>query len=64
MNPNLKGVLDVSFMQSLARTDDCHNCMGEFYAWGTNLDCIKLSEEQLAKYEAGELEWNGIFLIH
>ena len=59
MNPNLKGVLDVSFMQSLARTDDCHNCMGEFYAWGTNLDCIKLSEEQLAKYEAGELErWN------
>ena len=55
-NTNLEGILDVSFMPNLARTEDCHNCTGEFYASGTNLECIQLSEEQLAKYEAGELE--------
>ena len=55
-NTNLEGILDVSFMPNLAGTEDCHNCTGEFYASGTKLDCIQLSEEQLAKYEAGELE--------
>lgn len=55
-NTNLEGILDVSFMPNLAGTDVCHNCLGELYVHGTKLECIQLSEDQLAKYEAGELE--------
>ena len=55
-NTNLEGILDVSFMPNLASTDICHNCLGELYVHGTKLECIQLSENQLAKYEAGELE--------
>ena len=54
-NTNLEGILDVSFMPNLAGTDVCHNCLGELYVHGTKLECIQLSEDQLAKYEAGEL---------
>ena len=55
-NTNLEGILDVSFMPNLAGTDICYNCLGELYVHGTKLECIQLSEDQLAKYEAGELE--------
>ena len=55
-NTNLEGILDVSFMPNLASTDICYNCLGELYVHGTKLECIQLSEDQLAKYEAGELE--------
>jgi len=44
-NP-VDGILDVSFMPNLK----------ELYIGGTNLTCVKLSEDQLTKYEAGEYE--------
>ncbi len=39
-------IIDVSFM----------NNMNELRVFNTNISCIQLSEEQLAKYEAGEYE--------
>ncbi|PDH45873.1 MAG: hypothetical protein CNE34_00470 [Rhodothermaeota bacterium MED-G18] len=44
-NP-IDGILDVSFM----------NKMNELRVFNTNISCIQLSEEQLAKYEAGQYE--------
>ena len=32
------------------------NNMNELRVFNTNINCIQLSEEQLAKYEAGEYE--------
>ncbi|HIF49702.1 MAG TPA: hypothetical protein EYQ68_07465 [Cytophagales bacterium] len=44
-NP-IGGILDVSFMTN----------MNELRVFNTNIECIQLSEDQLAKYEAGEYE--------
>ena len=44
-NP-IGGNLDVSFMKN----------MEELRVFNTNIECIQLSEEQLAKYEAGEYD--------